>query len=112
MKKLQADSLMHLIADNPGDTSKVIKLLTLAGLRLETEKTNIQWITEAQTLAEKLHFKQGVALANKEFGAIYQDKKEYKTAIKYYELALDQATILPYTNQEPEFFSPLLNLYF
>ncbi len=112
LKKFQADSLKHLIADGPDDTSKVLRLLILAGLRREPEKVNIQWVAEALFLAEKLHFKQGLALANQEYAAIYQDKKEYKTAINYYELALDQATILPYTNQEPEFFSPLLNLYF
>jgi len=106
------DSIKTIIAHTPDDTLKVIRLLTVSGLRITFKTASSDYALQALALAEKLHYKQGIALAYRELGAISQDAKDYATAIKYFRLGLDLSETVSYTSESTEFFAPLLNLYF
>jgi len=100
----------------PDDTLKVLSLITLSERQYEfqpnTAKTTTAFALAALQLAEKLHFKQGIALAYRAMGVVYEDMKEYKTAIQYYQQSLDLAEADLKNFKHDEFYPPLLNLYF
>ena len=107
------DSINYIIAHSPDDTMKVLRLLAVSELRINFKTASPDHALKALSLAEKIHYKQGVAMAYRELGAISQDKKDYTTAIKYLKQGLDLSETAPYTTSEKtEFFAPLLNLYF
>ncbi len=106
------DSINNIIAHTPDDTLKVLRLLTVSGLRINFKTASSNYALQALSLSEKIHYKQGVALAYRELGAISQDKKDYATAIKYFRQGLDLSETESYSNESTEFFAPLLNLYF
>lgn len=112
LNKKNSDSLKKLIGGAPDDTLKVIRLILISGLQDYRQKTTAVFASEALAIAEKLHFKQGIALAYKAIGAHYQVNKDYKTAINYYKQALDFADANTYNSNENIYFPNLLNLYF
>ena len=63
-------------------------------------------------LAEKLHFTHGIAWGYHEIGTIYQLRKDYKTAIKYYQQAIDLSEAAGDYHSGDAFYPGLLNLYF
>lgn len=104
------DSLKQLLSKAPQDTSMVSMLILLSDLESnDVENATTELAQKAYVLAEKLKFKRGLALSCRSIANIYQNKRDYKTAITYYKQAIDigEASI-----PMRELYPPLLNLYF
>ncbi len=112
LNKNKIDSVKKLIAGTPDDTLKVIRLVAMSEQQYDPEKMTTEFAGEALALAERLKFIQGIATAKKEIGFVYQKKKDYKTAINYYQQALDITETGAYKADNAKFYSTLLNLYF
>lgn len=106
------DSLKRLIAGAPDDTLKVMRLILLSNFSRHSKKPTIAFASAALSLAEKIHFKEGIAMAYSDIGTVYQDRKDYKTAIQYYKQALDPVETIKNNINSTSFYSSLLNLYF
>jgi tetratricopeptide (TPR) repeat protein len=101
----KADSLRQLIGKSPDDTNKVMLVIALAN----TQK-NMETGEAAANLASKLHYLRGQALAYQVIAGIYQDQKNYKKAMDYYQFAMGFAKgDLPAVKG---LYSCILNLYF
>ena len=106
------DSLKQLIALTPDDTVKVLLLLELsAEEEIDIVNATTESAEKAKSLAEKLHYKSGLAYAFKAIGSIYQNRKDYTTAIAYYQQAIDVAETDDNISKA-KFYPSLLNLYF
>ncbi|MCE9538744.1 MAG: tetratricopeptide repeat protein [Bacteroidetes bacterium] len=84
------DSLLSLIKHDKADTNKVIHLCKLTNkyeLLGDFEK-GINFANEAIELANKLNFKQGIAIANSAIGNIYLGQANYAQALTSYLKAL------------------------
>lgn len=109
----QIDSLEDLISSSPNDTLKVLRLLTLAQIQTgDTATATFVFAERAKTLAETLHYKRGIALALQTIASVYQIKKDFASAIKYYQLAIEAGETYTHHNAEDDFYPALLNLYF
>lgn len=106
------DSVKRLIATTPDDTLKVMRLIVLSGFSRVAKQPTIAFASEALSLSEKIHFKQGIAMAYSDIGIAYQDRKDYKTAIQYYKQALDLVETIKNRINSTSYYSSLLNLYF
>jgi signal transduction histidine kinase len=106
------DSLKQLIAQTPDDTIKVLLLAELSeqeGNDIETATTELA--EKAKSLAEKLHYKRGIAVACRAIGLIYQNRKDYATAISYFRQAINEVEGDKNISNNG-FYATLLNLYF
>jgi tetratricopeptide (TPR) repeat protein len=109
--KRRIDSLQLMISKTPDDTTMVMLLL-----QLSTEQSNdiatatTQTAEKARSLAEKLHYKSGIAFAYQAIGLMYQIRRDYSAAIPYYQHAINVTEAG--TNSAKGFYSNLLNLYF
>ena len=112
LNKNKADSLKRLITGAPDDTLKVIRLIAISYLQNNAEKTITGFAVEALSLAEKLHYKQGIPWAYHALGNIYQLRKDYTTAIKYFQQALELSETGVNNSNSAPFYPALLNLYF
>ena len=111
--KNKSDSLKRLITGAPDDTLKVLRLIALSDLHQGFEKMTTEFVSQALSLAEKLHFTHGIAWGYYEIGSIYEFRKDYKTAIKYYQQAIDLSEAAGnYHSGNDDFYPSLLNLYF
>ena len=106
------DSLKQLISHTPDDTQKVKRLVALSDLQFVPEETTPDFAQQALTISQKLGFKEGIAIAYKSLGSACETRKDYNTAIKYFQQALTAGESFNYEFEKVEFFSPLLNLYF
>ena len=110
--KNKSDSLKRLITGAPDDTLKVLRLIELSRHQ-GFEKMTTEFALQALSLAEKLHFTHGIAWGYYEIGSIYEFRKDYKTAIKYYQQAIDLSEAAgDYHSGNDDFYPSLLNLYF
>jgi signal transduction histidine kinase len=112
IREKRIDSLKRLIARTPDDTAKVLLLAQLS----EEEGNDIANATtelaeKARSLAEKLHYKRGIAVACRAIGMIYQNRKDYATAITYFQQAINTAEGDNYISNKG-LYATLLNLYF
>ena len=108
--KHRSDSLKTLITNAPDDTLKIARLLAVSWLEVDAEKDRLQYAFTALSIAEKLHFTSGIAAAYEAIGSNYQLARDYPTAIKYFNLAIDESERSASPNQD--FYPALLNLYF
>lgn len=109
--KKNADSLKFLISNSADDTLKVIRLNLLSMYQsFDSVNADFDAVNEAKRLADKLKYYRGIAEALVQFGLIYQNKKDFSTAISFYLKAIE---ILENHHLNPEdYYPPLLNLYF
>lgn len=106
------DSLKQLLARAQDDTTKVLLLAELSDEEgNDIANATIDWAEEAISLAEKLHYQRGLAIACQAIATIYQNRKDYTTAIIYYQQAIDAAES-DNNISKARFYSGLLNLYF
>ncbi len=106
--KNKSDSLKRLITGAPDDTLKVLRLITVSNLQQTTE-----FASQILSLSEKLHFTYGIAWGYHSIGSIYELRKDYKTAIKYYQQAIDLSEAAGnYHSGNDDIYPSLLNLYF
>lgn len=112
INKIKADSLKRLIVSAPDDTLKVLRLIEISYLQGGLEKPSTTFALKALSLAKKLHFSQGVVSAYHLIGVNYELRKNYKTAIKYYQQAIVLSETDPYRVNSSHFYATLLNLYF
>ena len=84
-----ADSLTKVLQHSPPDTNRVIDLTDLAWEinQSEPEKA-ITLLNEAFSLAQKLHFAKGEAIAWNGLGVVEEIKNNLPKALEYYQKAL------------------------
>ena len=112
LSKYKTDSLNRLIAGAPDDTLKVLRLIAVSNLQeYISQKPITGFAIDALSIAEKLHFIYGIVWAYYSIGTIYEFRKNYTTAIKYYQQAIDRSEAEGYYSNA-DFYAPLLNLYF
>lgn len=112
INKIKSDSLKRLIAGAPDNALKVLRLLEISHLQGGLEKSSNTFALKALSLAKKIHFSQGIASAYHLIGVNYEQKSDYKTAIKYYLKAIELSETDPYGTNSSHFYATLLNLYF
>lgn len=112
INKIKADSLKRLIEAAPDDTLKVLRLIEISYLQGGLEKPTISFALKALSLAKKLHFSSGIASAYHLIGINYELRKDSKTAIKYYQQAIDFSETERYSANSAHYYASLLNLYF
>ena len=112
INKNSIDSIKQLLAGTPADTIKVMRLIEISRLQYDPGNIRLDFVSEALTYAEKLHFKRGIILAIEETGSVYQRNKDYKTAITYFQKTIDLAEVDGYNPDNKSFYPALLNLYF
>ncbi len=103
--KNKSDSLKRLITGAPDDTLKVLRLIALS-------QQTTEFASQILSLSEKLHFTHGIAWGYESIGSIYQLRKDYKTAIKYYQQAIDLSEAAGNYSGNDYFYPGLLNSYF
>lgn len=112
INKIKADSLKRLITGTPDDTLKVLRLIEISHLQGGLEEPSITFALKALSLAKKLHFSKGIASAYHLIGVNYEERNDYKTAVKYYLKAIGLSETDPYSANSSNFYATLLNLYF
>ena len=84
-----SDSLKALIRNSAENTGKVDLLLKLGKNYLnDNPNESIQYAKEARELAEKIDFKEGIALSLKDIGLGYYFQGEYLETLDYWEKSL------------------------
>jgi two-component system NarL family sensor kinase len=106
------DSLKQLIAGSPDDTSKVMRLIALSNLFSDTKNATTTFALEALSIAKKIHFIEGIAMAYSEIGTVNQERKDYKSAINNFQQALNLCDKNSNYLSSAGFYSGLLNLFF
>ena len=106
------DSLKQLLPGSPDDSIKVHRLCMISGLQEYNGAITAEFAQQALSLAEKLHYKEGILMAYKDLANVYQLNKDYQNAISI----LKKAIALPETQgnnaDNTAIYSTLLNLYF
>ena len=106
------DSLKKLILNASNDTSKVLYLIALSNEQSnDIVNASTEYAERAILLAGQLQYGWGLAMAHQALGLIFQNRKDHKTAVYHYQLAIkavENAADFTRIN----FYSPLLNLYF
>ena len=106
------DSLKRLIAGSPDDTLKVKRLIAVSHLQYALINPTTGFAIEALSLAEKIHFKQGIVSAYYAIGSIFEFRKDAKTALKYYQQALELSETANDSSNNAWIYATLLNVYF
>ncbi len=106
------DSLRRLLPGSPDDSVKVMRLISISRLQYYDENTQLSFAKDAYALAKQIGFKVGITSALEEMGFVYQNHRDYNTAIAYYKKVIDIAKLEGYNPQNRSFYPALLNLYF
>jgi two-component system, NarL family, sensor kinase len=108
------DSLLKLTVLSQQDTLKVNSLNKLSELiRNFSYDSAMGYATNAKNLAEKIDYRQGLAKAFYDLGAITEAfKKNWATAIDFYKQAIAIAEKNNLYNDLHEYYSAILNSYF
>lgn len=114
LNKKKIDSIQRLISLSPDDTVKVNRLLLVSSIQMEigVDAPTTTFALQAYSLAEKLHFKKILTPIFKELGNIYAFRKDFKTAIQYYQRALDLTEKDLDNSKSIDLYAVLLNSYF
>ncbi len=112
LRRKQADSIKRLITGAPDDTFKVKRLLDVCRIQYFQEDPTNGFASDALLLSEKIHFKQGIASAYNMIGILYESRKDSKTAIQYFQKAIDESETNGSHINSINFYNTLLNRYF
>lgn len=94
------------------DTNKVLRCIKYAGLLSLSPDTALSIIKKADDLSRKLNYQRGIELSIYERGIFAENKKDYPSAIRYYNEAAKIAESHKFTTDTYAIYNSSLNIYY